>query len=105
MRYGPKDTFIIVTNPTPNSELADICFETSLENLALQLKGGLSMDADPTLFTDRAEAEVEAHCRLVAMETAHAIRHLAADGIPLKGARKVQVLGEDGRVLFESDLR
>ena len=69
------------------------------------LHGVSSMDADPTLFTDRAEAEVEAHCRLVAMETAHAIRHLAADGIPLKGARKVQVLGEDGRVLFESDLR
>jgi len=104
MRYGPKDAFWMVTNPTPTSELADICFETSLENLALQMKGGLSMDADPTLFTDRAEAEVEAHCRLVAMETSHAIRAMAADGIPLAGARKVQVLGEGGKVLFVSDL-
>jgi hypothetical protein len=104
MRYGPKDEFWMVTNPTPNSELADICFSTSLENLALQLKGGLAMDADPTLFTDRAEAELEARCRIVAMETSHAIRALAADGIPLDGARKVQVLGEGGKVLFEADL-
>ena len=105
MRYGPKDAFWMVTNPTPTSELADICFETSLENLALQLKGGLSMDADPTMFTDRTEAELEARCRLVAMETSHAIRGMAADGIPLDGARRVQVLGEGGKVLFETDIR
>ncbi|MCK6481659.1 MAG: hypothetical protein L6R43_16405 [Planctomycetes bacterium] len=104
MRYGPKDPFWMVTNPTPNSELVDICFETSLENLALQVKGGLSMDADPTLFTDRAEAEVEARCRLVARETSAAIRAMAADGVPLAGARKVQVLGEGGKVLFETDI-
>jgi hypothetical protein len=105
MRYGPKDEFWMVTNPTPTSELADICFATSLENLALQLKGGLSMDADPTMFTTREEAELEARCRLVAMETSHAIRGMAADGIPLAGARKVQVLGEGGKILFETDLR
>lgn len=92
----------MVTNPTPTSELADICFETSLENLALQLKGGLSMDPDPTLFTDRAEAELEARCRLVAMETSHAIRGLAAEGIELREARKIQVLGDGGKVLFET---
>jgi hypothetical protein len=92
----------MVTNPGPDPELADICFETSIENLALHLKGGLSMDADPTMFTDRAEAELEARCRPVAMETSHAIRAMAADGIPLTGARKVQVLGEGGKVLFET---
>ena len=105
MRYGPKDAFWMVTNPGPNSELADICFETSLENLALQMKGGLSMDADPTMFTDRTEAELEARCRLVAMETSHAIRGMAADGISLGEARKVQVLGDRGKVLFETELR
>jgi hypothetical protein len=39
------------------------------------------------------------------METSHAIRELAAGGIEHRVARKVQVLGEGGRVLFETDLR
>ena len=63
------------------------------------------MAADPTMFTDRAEAELEARCRMVAMETSHAIRSIAADGIPLAGARKIRTLGEGGKVLFEADLR
>jgi hypothetical protein len=54
---------------------------------------------------DRAEAEVEAHCRLVVRDASRAIAARAAEGLVLKGARKVQVLGEDGKVLFEADLR
>ena len=30
MRYGPDDRFWVVTDPTPESELVDICFEASL---------------------------------------------------------------------------
>ena len=63
------------------------------------------MESDPTMFTDRAEAELEARCRMVAMETSHVIRSLAAEGIELREARRVQVLGEGGKVLFETELK
>ena len=51
------------------------------------------------------DAGLEARCRLIAMETSHVIRGLAADGIPIGEARKVQVLGEGRKVLCETDLR
>jgi len=104
MRFGPKDPFFMVTNPTSNSELADICFETSLENLALQMKGGLSMDADPTMFTDRGEAEIAAHCRLVAREVSRAIAGHSAEGLCLKDARRIEILDGEGKILFGASL-
>lgn len=64
MRLGPKDKFWVVTDPAPRSELADVLFESSLEGMRLQFKGGLTIEENPTIFTDRGEAEVEAKLRL-----------------------------------------
>ncbi len=64
MRFGPKDPFWVVTDPTPDSTLGDILFETTLAGLERQFKGGLTMDENPTIFTDREEAEQEARARL-----------------------------------------
>jgi len=69
-----------VTDPTKDSTLADVCFETTLAGLALQFKGGLTMEMHPTLFTEHAEAEAEAHRRLVAMRTMIAISSVTPRG-------------------------
>ena len=67
MRFGPNDKFWVVTDPTPISTMADILFETSLAGLDRQFRGGLGIDANPTLFTDRDEAEADARQRLGAL--------------------------------------
>jgi hypothetical protein len=59
MKYGPDHKFWCVTDPTDESEMGDILFEASLRELALQFKGGLTMDAHPTLFTEKAEADLK----------------------------------------------
>jgi len=76
-----------------------------LRDLQLQFKGGLTMASNPTLFTDRGEAEVEAYGRLVAMHASRAIARQAAEGLALNRARRIQVLDGDGKVLFEAELR
>jgi hypothetical protein len=103
MRYGPDDKFWVTTDPTVDSELADICFETTLRSLERQFRGGLTIGQNPTLFTDRAEAQAEAHLRMVAMRAANAI----ADAAPeeqMRDAARVTLLDREGRVIFESDL-
>jgi len=64
MRYGLDDKLWVVVDPTPQSTLGDILFQASLRDLSLQFKGGLSVDENPTLFTDEQEAVVEVHRRL-----------------------------------------
>jgi hypothetical protein len=65
MRIDPDDTFWVVTDPTPESELVDILFECTLHRLELQFLGGLRTDRDhPTIFTDYNEARAEAALRL-----------------------------------------
>ncbi|MCC6310975.1 MAG: hypothetical protein IT345_08680 [Trueperaceae bacterium] len=103
MRYGTDDRFWVVTDPTPDSELADICFEASLRDLERQFRGGLTCKEQPTLFTDRREAEVEAFGRLVAMRAARAIARGGA-GDALQRADRVEILDGDGTVLFQAEL-
>jgi hypothetical protein len=104
MRYGPDDKFWVVVDPTPVSETADILFQASLKDLELQFKGGLTMVQHPTLFTEKAEAEIEAYGRLVAMRASRVIAQQAAEGKPLQGAHRIEVLDGNGKVLFEADL-
>ncbi|MBU1951130.1 MAG: hypothetical protein KJ927_20630 [Candidatus Eisenbacteria bacterium] len=66
MKYGVDDRFWLVVDPGPESEEADIMFEASLRSLDLQFKGGLTMNNNSALFTDRKEAEIEAYGRLMA---------------------------------------
>ncbi len=92
-----------VTDPTRESTLADVCFETTLAGLVLQFKGGLTMEMHPTLFTSREEAEGDAHLRLVAMRAGEAIRD-AAPEMTMKNAARVAILDRDGKTLFEAAL-
>jgi hypothetical protein len=93
-----------VTDPlSRDSTLGDICFETTLEKMHLQFKGGLSMSQNPVLFTERAEAEAEAHLRLVAMRAADAIADAAPEEA-MKDAARVAILDRHGKVLFEAEL-
>jgi hypothetical protein len=103
MRYGTDDKFWVVTDPTAESEQADICFEASLRDLERQFKGGLTAAHNPTLFTDRREAEVEAFGRLVAMRAARAIAR-SGRGEVLGRADRVEILDGEGNLLFQADL-
>jgi len=73
MRYGLDDKFWVVTDPALQSELGDILFETSLRELELHFKGGLTAENNPTLFTDEEEAGGEARARLTARQAAQSI--------------------------------
>lgn len=104
MRFGPKDKFWVVTDPTPLSETGDILFQASLHDLDLQFKGGLTMASNPTLFTEKAEAEAEAQARMVAARAARVII-AATPQKPLRAAARIAVLDGNGKILLESDLK
>jgi len=105
MRFGPDDKFWVVTDASPESELDDLIFQTSLRGLELQFRGGLTMAIKPTLFTEEAEARIEAYGRLVAMRASQVIARLAANGKALNLADRFEILDGDGKILFEADLR
>lgn len=104
MRFGPDEKMWVVTDPCPHSEMADILFQASLRDLELQFKGGLAMSRNPTLFTEKAEAKIEAYGRMVAMRASRAIAQRAAEGKPLDGAHRIEILDGNGKVLFEAEL-
>ena len=96
------EMFWVVTDPTPESTMGDICFEASVEQLGLQFAGGLSAEQHPTLFTEKAEAEIEAYGRLVAMRAA---RVIAERGLkPGDEPSKIELIAPDGKVLFEAEI-
>ena len=66
MRLSLKDKFWVVLDPLPSSTIGDILFEADLEYLRLQFLGGLTPGRNPTLFSDKADAEEEALARLKA---------------------------------------
>ena len=103
MRFAPSDKWYVVVDPGPHSTLEDILFEASLKDLALQFKGGLTIEDNPTLFTDHREAEVEAYGRYIAMKATQAIARSGA-GAKLQNATRLEVLDADGRIVFEMDL-
>jgi len=103
MRYGPDHKFWVVIDPGPHSTLGDIVFQASLTDLELQFKGGLTIEENPTLFTEQREAELEAHGRLVAMRAAQAIAGSGACS-KIPNATRIELLDGDGNVLLEADL-
>ena len=104
MRFGPNDTFWVVTDPTFASTPTDILTKTTLAGLRNQFASGLQMSAHPTILTDRAEAQREAQGRWFAMQTAMTIVQHAAEGGCFDGAREISVMDEKGRVVFETEL-
>jgi len=104
VRFRPDDPFWVVTDPTPDSTLADICFETTLRSLERQLRGGLTIAENPTIFTDRVEAEAEARVRLVAQKTTTAILRTAT-GYALDCVLRFELKDAAGKVILEGELR
>jgi len=103
MRFDCNHKFWVTVDPRSHSTLEDIVFEASLKDLELQFKGGLTIDENPTLFTDQKEAEVEAYGRFIAMKATQAIARSGA-GAKLQNATRLEVLDADGRIVFEMDL-
>jgi hypothetical protein len=101
MRYGPQEKFWVVVDPKEHSSLDDIVFQASLKDLELQFKGGLTIEENPTLFTERQEAEIEAYGRLTALRATHAI---AKSGAQLQNVTRLEIYGADGTLIFEADL-
>ena len=104
MRFGPDDKLWILTDPTHESEVGDILFEASLRKLDLQFKGGLSMDRNPTIFTDENEARIEAFGRLTAMRASTAIRDRLRSGEDVDLPLKIEVHGASGEILFRATI-
>lgn len=70
MRIGFDDRIWVVTDPNQHSVFIDIFQETTLRSLALQFKGGLSMDSNPTIYTKPCEAKADAKNRMSIMRGA-----------------------------------
>ena len=79
-------------------------FQASLRRLELQFKGGLTMDRNPTLFTDEKEAKVEGYGRLVAMRASKAIAQRLRSDPDAEVPDRIEVLDGKGNLLFEADL-
>ena len=103
MRYGPNDKFWVVVDPMPDSELGDVCFETTLRGLELQFRGGLTAAQNPTLFTDEAEAKIEAFGRLAAMRAAEAVLRAGREK-PGSLIDRIEIYGADGEVVYQAKL-
>ena len=103
MRFGPRDKFWLVRDPSPFSELADVLSEVSLVELEQQFRGGLTLAENPTIFTNRVEAETEARTRLLARRVAQAVMR-GGGGEGLRSAKTLELLDEDGKAVFKADL-
>ncbi len=100
MRIGHQDRFYVVVDPTPECELADIFFACDFHDLELQIKGGLSHERRPAIFTERADGEREAERRLAAMKAVQVMLETSETKI----ATKLQLLGPGGEVILDVDL-
>jgi hypothetical protein len=104
MRYGPDDKFWVVVDPTAESEMGDILFETTLRGLERQFKGGLTMAQNPTIFTDPQDAKYEAYGRLTAMRAAQAVLRAGREN-PSTQIDRIDIYGADGKLVFEANCR
>ena len=103
MRYGPDDKFWVVLDATPDGELSEVLFESTLRGLVLQFKGGLSIESNPTIFVRRVEAEQEAWNRLLAAQAMRAIAGNSA-GASLGKACRVELRDAKGKLVFGTEL-
>ncbi len=84
MSLDKKTPIWVVTDPTPQSTLPDVCFETTLDGLRLQFAGGLSMDDRPVVFTAEDEAREEAR-RDAYVRCGNLLRRLAPHALNVDG--------------------
>lgn len=102
MRIDPNQKLWVVIDPTPTTEDGENMFQASLADLFLQFKGGLTMEENPTLFTDREEAAIEAYGRLTAMRASRAIARNCGS-VELQKAHRLEILDGEGNLLFETE--
>lgn len=103
MRINQGDKFWVVVDAKPSSEFADILFETTIDGLERQFKGGLTSDDNVTILTDHKEASMEAHRRMTAINVAEAIKNMAsADS--MKKTKTVEFKSATGAVVFSVNL-
>jgi hypothetical protein len=77
--------FFVVHDPTPRSEVGDICFETDFETLAAQVRGGFDpagRDSNAILYTDETRARADAEARIRARQAYDAALRVAREGEP-----------------------
>lgn len=103
MRINQGDKFWVVVDARPTSELGDILFETTIDGLERQFKGGLTSDENITIFTDHDEAAMEAHRRMTAVNVAEAVKNMAS-AESMKSAKKVEFKSAAGEIVFEVNL-
>jgi hypothetical protein len=97
------DRFWVVTNPTPESEIGDILFETDVRGFILQVRGGLDEDRRPRIFADRESAEADALARLAVVRGLSAIAGGVVRG-DVRNAARLTLLDDAGEVLFETKI-
>jgi hypothetical protein len=103
MRINQGDKFWVVVDAKSISELGDILFETTIDGLERQFKGGLTSDDNITIFSDHKEAELEAHRRLMAVQIAETIKN-GASADSMKKAKRLEIKSATGVVVFEAQL-
>lgn len=88
--------FWVVTNPTKDSTLADICFEADSHNLELQFKGGLSI-ADVCGFYISESAAKEAARNLISWAHPNEITGTYIDDLDKMTDNNIRLLAEYGK--------
>ena len=74
LKYNPKDmiddigTFWVVTKATPESEIEDILFKSSVLSMVVQFRGGLKPEEIIIITPDEDKALDIAHDQIVAPE-------------------------------------
>ena len=79
------ETFWVVHDPGPKSEVGDVCFETDLVRLAAQVRGGFDPEGRHTnalIYTDAAIARADAEARIRARHAYDAALRAAREGEP-----------------------
>jgi len=100
-RRGGWERIWVVHDPGIRSELGDICFETDLVTLALQVRGGFDPEgrhANALFYTDAALARADAEARIFARRAYDAALRAAREGGVVKlddGGCPVVVQPED----------
>ena len=103
MSSGRIDKFWAVHDPSDFSTLDDIPFETTIESIILQAKGGLCVEERPRMFLDRESAEADALERLAVVRGLSAISGSQAVGDVAK-ATTLRLLDADGDVIFQAEI-
>jgi hypothetical protein len=79
------ETFWVVHDPCPKSEVGDVCFETDLIRLAAQVRGGFDpagRHSNAVLYTDESPARADAEARIRARQAYDAALRAAREGEP-----------------------